>query len=354
MAIPQLAYRRRSLTWNETDCPNIFGRILVTRLNSDSPMNLQIRPFEDGDHEASARVFSEVFPDFPITGNDSRRVRASRRNPFSIVARTPGTGRAVGFGEIWQESRMNYPGKYWGWVLVDPEYQGRGIGARVYDCLMSELCKLGAETVWVNARDDYPQHLRFVRRRGFHELWRNITQRLCVREVDLSGIEDMTDQARERGTTIVTLSKEIQENADYLRDLSELQNLIEADVPRAGYFTPATYDEFVDGFLRGTHLPDGYFLAKHGEKYVGLSYLQTTEGDPRILEIGLTGIRPEYRRQGIARLLKLHTIKYASERGFDAIETGSNSSNDPILTLNESVGFHKTYAWVTFEKSLHN
>ena len=313
-------------------------------------MNIQIRRFEDSDHEVSARIFSEVFPDFPITGKDSRRVRASRRNLVSVVAQTRGTGHAVGFGDIWQEPRMSYPGKYWVWVLVEPKFQRRGIGTKVYDRLWEELSKLGAETVWANARDDYPHHLRFLRRRGFQELWRNITQRLCVKEVDLSRIGEIQTRLRERGISIVTLSKESKENPDYLQALSELHNLIEADVPRAGYFTPVTYDEFASGFSRGTHLTDGYFLAKHGDKYVGLSYLQTTDGDPRILEVGLTGIRREYRRQGIARVLKLYTMKYASENGFDAIETGSNSSNEVILTLNESVGFHKTYAWVTFEK----
>lgn len=319
---------------------------------SKAPVNIQIRSFEDSDHEVSSRFFSTVFPDFPITGNDSRRVRASRRNLVSVVAQTVATRNAVGFGDIWQDSHMNYPGKYWVWVLVDSEYQRRGIGARIYDCLLKELSRHGAETVWANARDDYPQHLRFVQRRGFQELWRNITQRLSIAEADLSGIQEITVQAREQGTAIVTLLEESQENPEYLRDLCELHNLIEADVPRAGYFTPLTFDEFVDDFSRGTHLLDGYFLAKHGDKYVGLSYLQTTDGDPRILEIGLTGIRQEYRRQGIARMLKLHTIRYAKKRGFDAIETGSDSSNEAILTLNESVGFRKTYAWVTFEKQL--
>ena len=33
-----------------------------------------------------ARAFSKVFPDFPLSANDSRRVDASRRNRTSVVA----------------------------------------------------------------------------------------------------------------------------------------------------------------------------------------------------------------------------------------------------------------------------
>ena len=92
---------------------------------------------------------------------------------------------------------MNYPSKYWR-VLVEPECQGKGIGSRVYDHLMEELSKVGAVTAWANARDDYPQHLDFVRRRGFRELWRNINQRLSLEEVDLGRKEELTATERTR------------------------------------------------------------------------------------------------------------------------------------------------------------
>ena len=315
-------------------------------------MDIRIRPFEDRDHEANAAVFSNLFPDFPITGDDSRRVDAGRRNLIGVVAETLDEGRAVGFGAVWQDPYMNHPGKYWIWVLVGPAWQRRGIGSSIYDWLMGELSKLGAESAWSNARNDNPQHLEFVRRRGFRELWRNITQQLSVREADVTGIEEATTQARERGITIVTLSEEAQQNPDHLRALSELHNHVMADVPRAGYFTPVSYDEFAEEFSQGTHLPDGYFLAKRRDKLVGLSYLQRTDGAPGTLEAGLTGTRREYRRQGIGRVLKLHTIKYARERGFDAIETGSDSFNVAMLSLNESLGFRKIYAWVTFERDI--
>ena len=313
-------------------------------------MSIRIRPFEDRDHDANAHAFTRAFPDFPLSGDDSRRVDESRRNHVSIVAETRDTGRAVGFGDIWQDPQMNYPDKYWVSVLVEPEYQRRGIGGWVYDGLMEELSRLGAETVWACARDDRPQHLEFARSRGFHELWRNVTQRLTVEEVALSGLEEVTDRIAERGITVTTLSEEAERNPDYLRDLHHLLNLINADVPRAGYFTPVSFDEFASS--RDARPSDGYFLAKQGEEYVGLSYLETTVGNPLSLEIGLTGVRREYRRRGVARALKLHTIRYASEKGFDSIETGSDSTNGPILALNESVGFQKTYAWVTFEKEL--
>ena len=148
----------------------------------------------------------------------------------------------------------------------------------------------------------------------------------------------MTARPREQGIIIVTLSEEARRNRDYLRCLHKLHNLIQMDVPRAGYFTPVAYGEFADEFRRGTHLPDGYFIAKQEERCIGQSYLQTMDGDPDTLEVGLTGVRREHRRQGIAAALKFHTLGYAKEHGFQAIETGSDSANEAILTAQRECG----------------
>ena len=245
---------------------------------------------------------------------------------------------------------MNHPGKFWVWALVDPEFQGRGVARRLSGWLARELSRLGARTVWANARDDRPGDLRFLESRGFREIWRNVCQRLNVEETDLSRIDDAMEHARGQGIAIVTLAEESARNPDYLRDLCDLHNLVEADVPRAGYFTPAPYQEFADDFAREGVLPDAYFLAKDGDRWVGVSYLTKMDGDPHTLEVGLTGVRREYRRRGIATALKLRTIGFARNHGYHAIETGNDSTNQPILALNRSVGFKRTYAWVSYEK----
>ncbi len=60
--------------------------ILEIQVDSAIPLDIRTRAFLDGDHEANARAFSNAFPDFPVTANNSRRVDASRKNRTSIVA----------------------------------------------------------------------------------------------------------------------------------------------------------------------------------------------------------------------------------------------------------------------------
>ena len=128
--------------------------------------------------------------------------------------------------------------------------------------------------------------LEFVKHHGFQELWRNVTQRLSVEGVDIvDRLRTALGQLTERGIAITTLAEEMRQNPDHLQDLYELSNLIHVDVPRAGYSTPVSFEEFSDVYSHDAQLPDGYFLATRGEKYIGLSYLRATDGDPLCLEV---------------------------------------------------------------------
>jgi ribosomal protein S18 acetylase RimI-like enzyme len=57
------------------------------------------------------------------------------------------------------------------------------------------------------------------------------------------------------------------------------------------------------------------------------------------LFVSSTAIDPEFRRRGLGKYFKKWQIKYAKERGFDAIVTSMRKSNEPIRKLNEQLGF---------------
>ena len=313
---------------------------------------IRMRAFEDGDYPHVARTFTGIFPDMPFSEDDFRRMDQGRRNLIGITAEDVVTGLPVGFGVIWQDPYMNYPDKYRAWVHTDLEYQHRGVGGRVYDWIVERLLSLEADTVWTNTRDDRPEDVEFIRRRGFEEIWRNEYLRLLVDESDTAALEAVTRDLRDGGITIVSLASEGKRRPDYLRDLHVLYDAIQADVPRAGYFTPVPYEEFVEDFARNKPVLGASFLAKSGDSYIGLSILTSNEGTPTSMEVDLTGVRADYRRRGIAKALKLHTLRFAQDNGYVKIETGNDATNEAMLALNLRVGFEKIYSWVTFEKQL--
>jgi L-amino acid N-acyltransferase YncA len=53
----------------------------------------------------------------------------------------------------------------------------------------------------------------------------------------------------------------------------------------------------------------------------------------------MTGVRPEFRRLGIATALKARGILYARERGFQTIITRIRKGNEASLAMNRKMGF---------------
>jgi GNAT superfamily N-acetyltransferase len=69
------------------------------------------------------------------------------------------------------------------------------------------------------------------------------------------------------------------------------------------------------------------------------------------LNVGiLTGVRREYRRQGVATALKVQTIAYAKQHGFREIVT--KTANPAMLSLMEKLGFQHESGEVRLLKAL--
>jgi GNAT superfamily N-acetyltransferase len=102
-------------------------------------------------------------------------------------------------------------------------------------------------------------------------------------------------------------------------------------------------------------LPDAYFVAVDGERYVGLSALWTSQVRKDELMTGLTGLTGtlrEYRRRGIAVALKLKGIAWARDHGYQWIKTWNATTNAGVLAINQQLGFVKQPAWIEYAKDL--
>lgn len=78
-------------------------------------------------------------------------------------------------------------------------------------------------------------------------------------------------------------------------------------------------------------------LAAKGGEWIGLTNLQLREG--RVAEFGVTVVKRAHREQGIARALKLLALRRASDLGVETVRTWNHQANEPMLRLNERLGF---------------
>jgi GNAT superfamily N-acetyltransferase len=98
-------------------------------------------------------------------------------------------------------------------------------------------------------------------------------------------------------------------------------------------------------------LPEGFFLARDGTEYVGMTILDRRAGLDALHQ-GITGVRPSHGRRGIATALKVRAIGYARELGYRELHTENNPRNAAMLRVNQALGFRRTAVMIRFEKAL--
>ncbi|MEI7646234.1 MAG: GNAT family N-acetyltransferase [Chloroflexales bacterium] len=318
------------------------------------PAGLTIHPFtaSDADYADAVRVVNAVFPEYMDTVGDWR-FEDSHRAPHIQMRRWLASlgGATVAYGNYSQFEDMYHPHKFSVFVAVLPAHQGQGIGAVLYDEIVSAVGWRDPISLRARTREDVVRSVRFLRDRGFAEDMREWESRLDVDTFDPAPYACHEVALRAEGIRIATLAELLERDPDCREKLWDLDVELTRDVPYPEPPTPITrqaFDAWV--FNNPNFLPEGYVVARDGAHYVGSSALWDSKADPRELYTGLTGVRRAYRRRGIALALKLRGIAYARQRGVKMIKTWNAQNNRGMLNINAALGFVKQPAWISLVK----
>lgn len=318
------------------------------------PANLRIRPFTEHDYAAIVAIANAVLPEYPDTEAEWRHVDANR-DPQCIHERwvAEADGEVLGFGHYHQNMWAYHPQKFDVYAAVQPEQQGQGIGNALYEHMIAALAVHEPISLRANVREDMQRSMRFLQERGFVEDMRSWESRLDVAAFDFAPYAGLADTIAAAGIRICTM-RELAADPQRDRKLYELDSVLSADVPSPEPFTPVSYEHFHKLIFENPNLlPDGYFVALYGDEYIGMSALWGSQAGPHELYNGLTAVRREYRKRGIALGLKLRGIAFARECGIQQIKTWNEANNRSMLAINERLGFVKQPAWLNVVKHFY-
>ena len=136
-----------------------------------------------------------------------------------------------------------------------------------------------------------------------------------------------------------------------LRKVHALFGAVLPDVPNTRDWT-LRFEDIVTDARRPDYIPECWLAAEAPDgTFVATSSLWRTK-DPEVAWVGLTGVRPEYRRQGLATALKVAAARWARDNGVRVIRTDNESANQAMLTLNRRMGFQERTVEIAFRKPL--
>ena len=318
---------------------------------------IELREFKPEDYRRLATVFGSIFPDYDRNPEEWKFEDESLDRTKYYFKRyacmIEGVPEPVGFAQCQNVPWMYNPKKLWFDIWVDPKHQGKGIGSALYDKLGQDFKALGTVTSWTGVKEDMPQPINFVKKRGFYEKMRAWESRLDPASVNPSDFKKYMDKSSERRIRFSTLEDEVKSDPEAWHKLHSLEEAISEDIPRPERFTPVSFDQWSAFVTKNPNLlPQGFMIAKDDAKYVGMSTVWKDQKHPKALYQGLTGVLREYRGHGIAVALKLKVIDYAKKNGYELLKTWNDSTNAPMLGINIKLGFKRQVGHITFEKNL--
>lgn len=314
---------------------------------------MNVREAVEADYGVLAEVQGAVWPEHATTAGTLAHEDAElRRHPVGAhlwrVVAEDSAGRVVGAGALMQWPGMFHPHRYHADVLVRPQDRGRGAGRALAAALEAHLWERGAREVLATSREDCPEGLAFLSRRGFEDHMRYFASALSLAAFDPAGAGRLPEGLRL--CSLPDLVAGVGEEAAW-RAYFDVYSDVRADVPRAGEATPPDFGHFRRQAEDGRFWPQGVlFAVTQGGEVAALTELYADATDPTRLQTGLTGTRREWRRRGVALALKLTALNLAHDHGAQSVWTDNASSNAPMLGLNDRLGFVRQPAWIELRR----
>jgi mycothiol synthase len=287
--------------------------------NGMESSSVRVRPAEDADLKAYVAVWNAAVPeDIPAVVEQQRERR--KRDPRRLYLLAEEDGRPVGCGFAGPSDTAER-----GFVAprVLREARRRGIGSALIVQLAGHLEGLGFEVAGAHVDGNDADSIAFARRFGFEEADRQVEQ---VRKAgNEQGVEPPA------GARLVTIA--------------ERPDLLEAAYPLGveGWADMATTEPVTisleDWLADEATFPEGSFVALAGDEIVGYSGLCRLGDDPTAAEDGLTVVRRDWRRRGLALALKRAELAWADANGIREIVTWTQRGNEAMRAANERLGY---------------
>lgn len=318
------------------------------------PASLTLRDATDADWEGLASFLTAAHPDLPYAAADLKR-QASLREPgephWQVLAEQG--DRIVGMAHAGLPRGDAHPG--WMTVTVRVLPDAPALAGALLDLAEAQAVTFGGRTLVTSLREGWWEQ-GFMERRGYAEHDRMWPSVLDLTTLDFARFRPFEERARAAGVTLRALPElgDIHADEAMQRRLYDLISTLLRDVPTSTPVSVWPFDVWRVRFLQPLGAPEGCFVAVAPDgDWVGISELHLPmHARPGTLMIGLTGVRPEWRRRGIAYALKLAAARAGLARGFTHAFTGNHARNAPMLTINTDMGFVRESAQLTLIKQV--
>lgn len=318
-------------------------------MSHNLPADLTLQPCTPADYSQLAALLTEAHPERPFTAEvlEQRAAKRAPGEPYDgqLVWRGP---KLVGMLEVSVPNDDDHPG----WLNVAFTTLEPSLGPALLQEAEARARKLGGETLIRNVLETWWEKSVYEAQ-GYRENDRMWPSSLDLTALDFSQFAAQEAKAAASGVELRPLSSFGEFDVAGQRKLHALWSAVERDIPSAVPMSEWDFETWQRNVLPGLegHL-EGFWLAvAPGGDWVGMTGLyEPIASRPGTLHNDLTGVLPAWRGHSIGLALKLAACRSALKRGFTHARTSNHSRNQPMLAINNAMGFVRETAQVTMLK----
>ena len=259
-------------------------------------------------------------------------------------------GQIGGYGFSVRTDPVANKYRFAGYLL--PEWETADLLYQFYNFIMGHCLGHSPTAFICGMREDELLKKAWLEGQGFQPVMRYPSSILDVNDFDPTGYTALRAKIDSRGIEIVSLEELAMRESDWQRKIYDLEMLLNQDVPRPSTYKPPPFEKYAQReFEDPNFLPEGWLVALDGDRYIGVASLVKPGGSTEIMVNGLTGVHRDYRRLGLATVLKCQVIEVARQLGTRRLQT-YNEENNPMYQINLRLGYVPQPADVDWEKSL--
>lgn len=320
------------------------------------PVN--VASVSDADHEEylafNNRLRAESNPDDPPRTLEDQLTRWRNIPPIITIytwavrdSTLPGNP-IVGLGEL--QARQQEANQNMAYVRLSvlPERRREGIARQLLHTIATMAQELGRTLLMIGTTDRVPAGERFMEALGAERGLESRTNQLVLAELDRATLRAYREESERRGDGEFELLRFKSPIPDeLLGPATELFNRVSNDVPHGDLslepeqMTP----EEVRAWEQASMASGAIFLIIIGQDragtLAGLTMITWRKHTAYVAEQGITGVLPEYRGRGLARLLKAAMLEQLLDEYPDVqfVRTDNAHTNAGMLAINHALGF---------------
>jgi GNAT superfamily N-acetyltransferase len=286
-----------------------------------------VRPFRPSDAPAVAELLRHGAPHLVTTAESVawQAATAPAAERYALLLAEAG-GELLGVARTGVLHESAEPGRGFANLTVHPDRRGRGAGSALLAAAERRLRGAGVVTAYARVDDD-PAVTAFAERRGYVRGRRSHLLRLDLVTAPLP------EPAPPAGVRLVPAA-----------DLPDLRGLYEADLdasrdePGDVGLDEISYADWRTVYWARPDLVPALTVVALVDGVVAAFCLVHGDGRGRYGS-GMTGVRRAYRRRGLARLVKLASLRRARSAGYREAVTTNDAGNGPMLAINRGLGY---------------